>query len=132
MMKFIFYMQINIKVFCMLILSFWLNVTRHAQSTQNKFTYLCNIFSEAWRMKLIFHLQINSKAFHKMIVSLWVYIARQAQGTKSNQFTISLQYLRENIKEEVDFLPPDKCWRFFQIDTIMWRVCGQACPNYLK
>ena len=30
------------------------------------------------------------------------------------------------------FLPADKCWRFFQIDTIILGVCGQACPNYLK
>ena len=24
------------------------------------------------------------------------------------------------------------CWSFFQIDTIILGVCGQACPNYLK
>ena len=24
------------------------------------------------------------------------------------------------------------CWRFFQIDTIILGVRGQACPNYLK
>ena len=65
-------------------------------------------------------------------ISLWVYKARQAQSTKNNQFTISLQYLKENMKDEVDFLPADKCWRFFQIDTIILGVCGQASPNYLK
>ena len=79
-----------------------------------------------------FCLQINTKVFYKMIVSLWVSVARQAQITKNNQFTISLQYLKENKKDEVDFLPADKCWRFFQIDTIILGVCGQACPNYLK
>ena len=36
MMKFIFGMQINIKVFYKLILSVWVCVTRHAHSTQNK------------------------------------------------------------------------------------------------
>ena len=35
------------------------------------------------------------------------------------------------MKDEVDYLPADKCWRFFQIDTINLGVCGQACPNYL-
>ena len=32
-------------------------------------------------------------------------------GTKyqNNQFKISLQYLKENMKDEVDFLPADKC-----------------------
>ena len=37
MMKFVFCMQINIEVFYKVILSFWVSVTRHAQSTQNKF-----------------------------------------------------------------------------------------------
>ena len=27
------------------------------------------------------------------------------------------------MKDEVDFLPPDKCWRFFQIDPIILGVC---------
>ena len=30
------------------------------------------------------------------------------------------------------FLAADKCWRFFQIDTIVLGLCDQACPNYLK
>ena len=34
--------------------------------------------------------------------------------------------------DEVDFLPADECWRFFQIDTVILGVCGQACANYLK
>ena len=39
-----FGMQINIKVFCKLILSFWVCVARLAQSSQNKKrAYLCNI-----------------------------------------------------------------------------------------
>ena len=36
-------------------------------------------------------------------------INQQVQSTKNNQFTISLQYLKENTKDEVDFLPADKC-----------------------
>ena len=58
--------------------------------------------------------------------------ARQAQSTKNNQFTIFLQYLIENMNDKIDFLPADKCWTFFQIDTIILGVCGHACPNYLK
>ena len=65
MMKFVFCMQINIKIFCKVILSFWVSVTRHAQSTQNKFVYLFNISIKAWMMKLIFDLQ-------KMTASLGV------------------------------------------------------------
>ena len=68
-----------------------------------------------------------------MVVSLWVSVARQAQKTKNNQFTISLQHLKKKMKDEVDFLPPDKRWRFFEIDIyIVLGVCGQTCPKYLK
>ena len=50
-----------------------------------------------------------------MVVSLWVQLARQAQSTQNNHFTISLQYIKENMKDEVDLLPADKCLRFFQM-----------------
>ena len=90
MMKFVFCIQINIKVLYMLIWSFWVCPTRHAQSTQNKkFAYLCNISTKAWEMKLIFCLQINSKVFYKLIVSLCAYLAKHAQSTQNNKLTIS-------------------------------------------
>ena len=48
-MKFLFGMQINIEVFYNLILSLWVYVTRHVQSTQNKkFAYLCNMSRKAF------------------------------------------------------------------------------------
>ena len=95
MKKLIFGMQINIEVFYKLILSCWVCVTRHAQSTQNKkFTYLCNISRKEWEMKLFFFLNINTKVFYKLIVSLWVCIARHAWSTQNNKFIIS-QGIRE-------------------------------------
>ena len=133
MMKFIFFcMQINIEVFCKMILSFWVSLTSHSQSTQNKFAYLCNISIKTCGIKLIFRLQINTEVFYKMIVSRWVCLARQTQSTKNkpvyNIFVIS-QGKHEGWRW---FLPADKCWRFFQIDTITLGVCDQASPNYLK
>ena len=90
MMKFVFCIQINIKVLYKLILSFWVCATRHVQSTQNKkFAYLCNISSKAWGMKLIFCLQINTKVFYKLIVSLWLVYPGMPKVPK----TIRLQYL---------------------------------------
>ena len=58
--------------FSKVILLFWVRVTVPAQSTQNKFAYLCNISIKGWEMKLHFCLQINTKVFYKMVVSLWV------------------------------------------------------------
>ena len=132
LMKFIFCMLINIKVFFKLILLFWVSVTKHSQSTKNKFAYLCNVSIKAWQMKLIFCLQINTNIFYKMRVSLRVCLARHTQITENNDFTISLQYLNENPKDEVDFLLADKCQRFLQSNIIILGVCGQACPNYPK
>ena len=74
-------------------------------------------------MKLIFCLQINTKVFYKFIVSLWMCVARHAQSTQNNKFAISLQYLKENIKDELDTLPGDKTQRFLQIDNIILGVC---------
>ena len=72
MMKCIFGMKINIKVFYKLILSFWVCATRHTQSTQNKFAYLSNISRKAWEMKLIFCLQINTSFLQVDSITLGV------------------------------------------------------------
>ena len=109
MIQLIFGMQINIEVFYKLIISFWVSAARHAQSTQNKkLSYLCNIFRKTWGIKLIFCLLINAKVCN------------------------TLQYLKENVKDEVDFLRANKRQRFLQIDTVSLSVCAQACPNYPK
>ena len=57
-----------------------------------------------------------------MIVSLWVCIARHAQSTQINKFTISLQYLKKSVKDEVIFLPANTRRRFLQIDAIILGV----------
>ena len=54
-------------------------------------------------------------------------LARHAQSTQNNKFTVSLQYRKENVKDEVDFLPSDKPQKFFQSGTVILGVCGQAC-----
>ena len=82
-----------------------------------------------WEMKLIFCLQ-NTKVFYKLIVSFSMCIASHAQITQNNKFAVSLQYLKENVKDEVDFLLGDNHERFLQINTIILRVSGQRCPNY--
>ena len=114
-----------------MILSFWVCVTRNTQGTQNKFAYLCNVSRKAEGMKLNLCLQINTKVFYKFIVSLWVYLER-TQSTQNNKFTISLQYLKENVKNKGGFLPADKSQSFLQKDTIILRVYVQARPNYPK
>ena len=81
-------------------------------------------------MRLIFCLQINTKIFYELIVSLWLCVVRHAQSTQNNIFAISLQYLKENVKDEVDFLPADEHQRFLPIGTIILGVCGHTYLNY--
>ena len=83
-------------------------------------------------MKLISCLLINAKVFYKLIVSRWVCVDRHAQSTQNNKCAISLQYLMENVEEEVDFLPADKHQRFLQIDTIILGVYRHTYLNYPK
>ena len=72
-------------------------------------------------MKFIFCLQIQTKVFYKLVASLWVCIARHAQNTQYNKFAISLQYLRKEMSDEIDFLHADKYEKLIklQIDTMI-------------
>ena len=121
MMKCVFGMRMNIEVFYKFILSFCVCVVKHAQSTQiKKFLYILCISRKTWEMNLVFCPQINTNVFYNLIVSLWVCVARHTQSTQNSKFAISSQYLRENVKNEVDFLPADKHQRFLQIDAVVF------------
>ena len=56
------------------------------------------------------------------MLSFWACMARHAQSTQNNKSPVSLQYLKENLKDEVDFPPADKRRRFLQIDTIICKT----------
>ena len=73
-------------------------------------------------VKFIFGMQINIGVFQKLLLSFWVCIVRQAQSIQNDKFAISLQYLKENVKDDVDFSPADKHERSLQIDTIILYV----------
>ena len=50
-------------------------------------------------MKFIFGIQINMEIFYKLILSFFEH----AQSTQNNKFAISLQYLKNDVSDEVDF-----------------------------
>ena len=62
---------------------------------------------------------LHGEKHKSLMVSLWLCTARHAQSTQNNKFTISLQYLKENIKDEVVFLPADNHQRILQMDTTL-------------
>ena len=71
-------------------------------------------------MKLIFCQQINVKGFFKLMLSFQVCVASHVQITQNKKFAISLQYLKIEVSDEVDFLHSDKHESFSLIDTMIF------------
>ena len=63
-------------------------------------------------MKLIFCLQINFKNSFKLIISFQTGVARYAQISRNNKFSNSLQFLKKEVSDEVNFLHADKHERY--------------------
>ena len=59
-------------------------------------------------------------------------MVKHSQSSQNSKFAMSLQYLKKEVRDEVDFLHADKHQRFLQIDTRIFGVCDEACPNYRK
>ena len=77
------------KVSCKLILSFFVGLASHAQSTHNsKFVILCYISRKKWEIKLIFCLHINIKISCTESCYKWRYnlvgAAMYIQSTQTN------------------------------------------------
>ena len=132
MMNFIFDTQINIEVFCRLMLSFWLIIIRNAQRNPTKFAYLGSISRKATAIQLVFYLQINKKSFLQAD-SIILGVPTQAfpKNTKEpvyNIFSIS----KRKRKGWSLFLIAGNYRRFLQSDTIIFDVYCQTCPIYPK
>ena len=59
-------------------------------------------------------------------------VTRHNQITYNNKFAISLEYLKKEVSDEVDFLHADKHESFLQIDTMIFDGDGQAFPKFPK
>ena len=63
------------------------------------------------------------KVFYKLIVSLWVCIAWHVHRYPEQVYNIfAMKKVKENVKDEVDFLPADMRQMFPQNDTIILGV----------
>ena len=80
-------------------------------------------------MKFIFEIEINMEVFYMLMLSFWVCVTRHAQSTQNNQFAISLQYLKKDVSDELDFLHADKHKGLPQIDTM---TLMEICRHYQK
>ena len=65
-------------------------------------------------------------------IILCACVARHAQITQNNKFSISLQYLKKEVSDEVDILHVGKNESYLQIDTVIFDGFGQAFPKFPK
>ena len=81
---------------------------------------------------MIFCMKISIKVFYKLLVSLLLVIAKNAQNTQKSKLVISLQYLKKEGRDEVDFLYADKYQTIILVDTINFNGHDQASLYYPK
>ena len=75
---------------------------------------------------MIFYMQIN-KPFYKLILSLLMNMASLAQSTRINKFAKSLQYLKKEVRDKVDFCR-DKLQSIQKVGTVI----SDGMPKVLK
>ena len=78
--------------------------------------FLCNNLRKKWVMKLIFYFQISIKVSYKLILWFLMGIAKHSQNSKNSKLVTSLQYLKKQVRDEVDSLHADKHQSFLQVD----------------
>ena len=72
-----------------------------------------------------------SKPFYKLILSMLVSMASLAQSNQNNKFAKSLQYLKKEVRDKVDFCR-DKLQTIQEVGTVISDGCSQACLKYSK
>ena len=58
-------------------------------------------------------------------------MASLAQSTQNNKFAKSLQYLKKEVQDKVDFYR-DNLQSIQKVDTVKSAGCSQACLKYSK
>ena len=59
-------------------------------------------------MKLIFCMQISMKVPYKFILLFLMGMVKHTQSSQNSKFAMSLQCLKKEVRDEVDFLHADK------------------------
>ena len=57
-------------------------------------------------------------------------MVKHSQSFQNSKFAMSLQYLKKEVRDEVDFLHADKHVSFIQIDTVIFDGDGQTFQSY--
>ena len=99
--KLIFYLQINMNVFYKLLISHWVCISKHAQSTQNN-KFAISFFAIYLFLKKgardevdCFFMQISMKVTCKLILWFLMGMVRHFQSSQNSKFAMSLPYLKK-------------------------------------
>ena len=133
-MKWFFCLQINMKVFYKVILSFWVCATTVTQSTQNnKFAISWQYLKENRKNEVYFLLVDKLQRFLQIDTIFLGVCGRNAQITQNNKFSISLQYLKKEVSDEVDLFYMQISMKFsYRLVLRFFMGDGQAFPKYPK
>ena len=84
-------------------------------------------------MKLIFYIQISMKVSYKLTLWFLMGMTKNYQSSQNSKFAITLQYLKKEVRDEVNFLHADKHESFLQVDfnTFDIKVSYTVIPSLL-
>ena len=82
-------------------------------------------------MKLIFLYADKHQSFLQIDTVILMGMVKHSQISQNNKFAVSLQCLRKEVRDEVDFYMQINI-SFLQGDTIVLDGCDQAFPSYSK
>ena len=134
-----FCLQLNIKGFLKLILSFscvWPDMSILPKITS--LLFFCNILRKTWVMKLIFCMQISMKVSYKLILWYLMGWSRVLKVPKIASLQCLYKYLKKEVRDEVDFLHADKHQSFLQVNfntfgiKISYKVILSLLMNLIK
>ena len=66
--------------------------------------------------KLLCCMQVSMKVSCKFILGLLMGMVRHSQSFRNSNSAMSLQYLKKEVRDEVDFLHAEKSQSFLQVD----------------
>ena len=90
--------------------------------------FLCNVLRKKWVMKLTFYMQIRMKISYKLILwflmRVWFLkgMVKHSPSSQNSKFAMALQYLKNEVRHEVDFLHADEHHSFYKLALFLMEV----------
>ena len=69
---------------------------------------------------------LGIKDAYKVLLSFLLGMIKHFQSTQSNKFAISLQYLKKEVRKEVNFLHTDEHQSLYKLRLLFFDVSGQS------